>query len=64
VPRDWRVGDKTGSNISGGNTNDIAIIRRADGRTTLICLYLEAPGLSAEARARMVAEEARRLLFP
>ena len=63
VPRDWRVGDKTGQNQT-GNSNDIAIIRRPDGRTILLCIYIDAPGESAERRAKIIADVTHELIRP
>jgi beta-lactamase class A len=63
VPRDWRVGDKTGQNQA-GNSNDIAIIRRPDGRAVLLCIYVDAPGESAERRAKMIADVTHDLMRP
>lgn len=60
VPKGWRVGDKTGRN-SIGNINDIAIIRRPDGRPMLLCIYLVLPGRSSDNRAKAVADVARTL---
>lgn len=63
VPRDWRVGDKTGQNQT-GNSNDIAIIRRPDGRAVLLCIYADAPGAPVESRAKMIADITHELLWP
>jgi beta-lactamase class A len=63
VPRDWRVGDKTGQNQT-GNSNDIAIIRRPDGRAVLLCIYVDAPGESAERRAKTIAYLTHELMWP
>jgi len=61
VPRDWRVGDKTGQNQS-GNCNDIAIIRRPDGQAILLCIYVDAPGEPTERRAKMIADLTHELI--
>lgn len=63
VPRDWRVGDKTAQNQT-GNSNDIAIIRRPDGRAVLLCIYADAPGAPVESRAKMIADITHELLWP
>lgn len=63
VPRDWRVGDKTGQNQM-GNSNDIAIIRLPDRRAILLCIYIDAPGESAERRAKMIADVTHELISP
>jgi beta-lactamase class A len=61
VPWDWRVGDKTGQNQI-GNSNDIAIIRRPDGRAVLLCIYVDAPGEPMQQRAIMIADVTRELM--
>ncbi len=61
VPRDWRVGDKTGQNQT-GNSNDIGIILRPDGRAVLLCVYVDAPGASIERRAKMIEDVTRELV--
>jgi beta-lactamase class A len=61
VPKDWRVGDKTGRSGK-GNTNDIAIIRRPKGETILLCVYAEASAATEGQRARMIAEVARAVI--
>ena len=63
VPSGWRVGDKTGQNQT-GNSNDIALIRRPDGRAVLLCIYIDAPGEPTERRAKMVADVTRELIKP
>jgi len=63
VPRDWRVGDKTGQNQT-GNSNDIAIIRLPDGRAILLCIYIDAPGESAERRAKVISDVTHELISP
>jgi beta-lactamase class A len=55
VPKDWRVGDKTGRSGT-GNTNDIAIIRRPNGEAILLCIYVEAAGATEEQRVKMIAD--------
>jgi beta-lactamase class A len=61
VPPDWRVGDKTGQNQT-RNSNDIAIIRRPDGRAVLLCIYVDAPGEPMHQRAKMIADVTRDLI--
>jgi len=61
VPPNWRVGDKTGQNQT-GNSNDIAIIRRPDGRTILLCIYVDAPAEPMQQRAKMIADVTRDLM--
>ena len=55
VPKDYRVGDKTGRNEA-ANSNDIAIIRRPNGEVILLCVFVDAPGESAERRAKTIAD--------
>ncbi len=61
VPKNWRVGDKTGRNDA-ANTNDIAIIRKPDGRPLILCIFVEAPGQPNDVRAKLIADESRRVL--
>ena len=55
VPSGWRVGDKTGRNDI-GNTNDIAIIRRPDGKAMLLCIFTFAWIVPAKDRAEKIAQ--------
>ena len=57
MPKDWRVGDKTGRGKEA--TNDIAIVRPPSGGPFFLAIYLNAPGLSSEARDNLVAEVAK-----
>lgn len=58
VPKDWRVGDKTGTGGNGAN-NDVGVLWPPDRAPTILTVYLaEAPG-PLEARNAIVAEAAR-----
>lgn len=61
LPPDWRVGDKTGQNQT-GNSNDIGIILRPDGRAVLLCVYVDASGASIERRAKIIEDVTRELV--
>ena len=63
VRRDSGVSDETGQNQT-GISNDIAIIRRPDGRSVLLCIYIDAPGESAERRAKIIADVTHELIRP
>lgn len=57
-PKDWRVGDKTGSGGHGA-TNDVAVAWPPGRAPIIVSAYLaEAPG-SAEARSQVLAEVGR-----
>jgi beta-lactamase class A len=62
VPKGWWVGDKTGRNRA-GNTNDIGIVWRPDGRAMLVSIYTFAPNLPAESRASKIADVTRELIL-
>lgn len=57
VPKDWKVGDKTGRGRN--NTNDIAILRPPGKSPIVLAIYSEGSATSAEARIAMIAEVAR-----
>jgi len=63
VPKEWRVGDKTGGNET-GNSNDIGIIWRPDGRLILLSIYVDFPGEPVNRRAKMIADVTRELIAP
>jgi beta-lactamase class A len=58
VPKDWRVGDKTGRSGRGA-TNDIAILRPPTAGPIFITIYTDAPGETSEGCEKLVAEAAR-----
>ena len=54
LPRDWTVGDKTGTGYApgmGNKTNDIAIIWRQDRAPVVVAAYYESPGYFERIRA-------------
>lgn len=57
-PRDWLVGDKTGTNGS-GNSNDMGVAWPIRGGPLIITAYCEMPAVSAEARNAVIAEVGR-----
>jgi beta-lactamase class A len=58
VPKDWRIGDKTGRGAN-GTTNDIAIIRPANRSPIILAIYSTGSSASPEDRNAMIAEIAR-----
>ena len=58
IPRDWKVGDKTGRSGDGA-TNDIAILRPPTGGPIFIAIYTVDPVDSQEARDRLIADAAK-----
>ena len=58
APKDWRVGDKTGSGEN-GTTNDIAILWPPGGKPILVAAYLTQCARRAEERNAALAEVAR-----
>lgn len=65
LPKDWMVGDKTGSGAY-GTTNDIAVIQPSSGKALVLAVYVTQNEKDAPARrdilreaARLVAEELR-----
>jgi beta-lactamase class A len=60
LPKDWKVGDKTGSGAH-GTTNDIAILWPPGGKPLLFCAYLTHSKLDSANRDRIHASLARAL---
>jgi beta-lactamase class A len=58
VPKDWRVGDKTGRGAK-GTTNDIAILRPPDRSPVFLIIYSAGSSASADARDATIAEVTR-----
>ncbi len=58
VPKDWRVGDKTGTGER-GVTNDVAIFWPPGRKPILVAAYLSAPASTPEARELSFVEVAR-----
>ena len=61
VPKDWRVGDKTGRSGQ-GETNDVAVLYPPNGARIFIAIYSTAPALSDEKRSELVANVAREIV--
>jgi beta-lactamase class A len=58
VPRDWIVGDKTGTSTA-RQTNDVAIVRPPGRRPLLIAAYYDAPRVSMDERETVLREVGR-----
>jgi len=58
LPKNWRVGDKTGSGDN-GTANDVAVVWRPDQAPLIICAYLTGSNAPAEKRNAALAEVAR-----
>jgi beta-lactamase class A len=58
VPKDWRVGDKTGRSGK-GVTNDVAVLYSPSGTRVFLAIYTVAPSVSEEKRSEIVANVAR-----
>ena len=62
LPKDWRVGDKTGSGEHGAS-NDVAVLwPLGGGKPVIVCVYLTETSASFEDRNAAVAEIGRVLL--
>lgn len=61
VPKDWRVGDKTGRSGQ-GEVNDVAILDIPNREPVFVAIYINAPSLSEEKRSEMVANVARQIV--
>jgi beta-lactamase class A len=61
VPRDWRVGDKTGRSGKGA-TNDVAILYPPNGARVFVAIYTVAPSVSEEKRSEILANVAREVV--
>lgn len=60
VPKNWLVGDKTGTNgDKHGIANDIAVLWRPDGAPIIVTAYCEIPSISADERNAVIAEIGR-----
>jgi beta-lactamase class A len=58
VPKEWRVGDKTGRSGQ-GQTNDVAILYPPNGARIFVAIYVNAPSLSDEKRSEILANFGR-----
>ena len=61
VPKDWRVGDKTGRS-GAGQTNDVAVLYPPDGAQIFVAIYMRAPSLSDEKRSEIMAIVTREIV--
>lgn len=60
VPKDWRVGDKTGRN-GRDQTNDVAVLYPPNGAPIFVAICVVAPSLSEESRSEVIANFGRQL---
>src|SRR5690348_993927 len=58
VPKNWRVGDKTGRGANGA-TNDVAVLHPPGKKRIFIAIYTVGSSASEEARLATVAKVAR-----
>jgi beta-lactamase class A len=61
VPKDWRVGDKTGRSGQ-GEVNDVAVLYPPNGARIFIAIYAVAPSLSDEKRSELIANVTREVV--
>ena len=61
VPKDWRVGDKTGRNAQGA-TNDVAVLHPPNGAGIFVAIYVTGPSLSDERRSEIIANLTREII--
>lgn len=61
VPKEWRVGDKTGRSGQ-GQTNDVAVLYPPKGARLFVAIYVTAPSLSDEKRSEILANFAREMV--
>jgi beta-lactamase class A len=61
VPKDWRVGDKTGRSGQ-GEVNDVAVLYPPNGARIFIAIYAMAPFLSDEKRSELIANVTREVV--
>lgn len=58
VPKEWRVGDKTGRSGK-GQTNDVAVLYPPNGARLFAAIYVTAPSVPDEKRSEIVANVGR-----
>lgn len=63
LPKNWRVGDKTGTGAN-GTYNDLAIAWPPQGKPVLITTYLTGATCGDDAAAAILADAARRVTAP
>ena len=61
VPKDWRVGDKTGRSDQ-DVTNDVAVLYPPNGARVFVAIYTVAPSVSDKKRSEIVATVARTIV--
>ena len=61
VPKDWRVGDKTGRSGQ-GETNDVAVLYPPNGARIFIAIYSITPSASGEKQSEIVANTTRAVI--
>ena len=61
VPKEWRVGDKTGRSGE-GETNDVAVLYPPNGARVFVAIYSVAPSASDEKQSEIVARTAREVV--
>ncbi|MFK0164294.1 class A beta-lactamase [Rhizobium sp. NPDC090279] len=60
LPKDWLVGDKTGTNgDKAGNANDIAVIWPSSRAPIIVTAYCQIPAIAADERNAIIAEIGR-----
>ncbi len=60
LPKDWLVGDKTGTNGDKfGNANDIAVLWPSNRAPIIVTAYCEIPGIAPDERNAVIAEIGR-----
>ena len=61
VPKEWRVGDKTGRSGK-GQTNDVAVLYPSNGARMFMAIYSNAPSASDDKRSEIVANVTREIV--
>jgi beta-lactamase class A len=61
VPKDWRIGDKTGRGPH-GEVNDVAVLYPPNGARIFVAMYSKAPSLSDEKRSEVLASVTREIV--
>ena len=59
VPKDWKVGDKTGTGPEGGGANDIAVLWPPGRAPLVVAVYTMGSMTGGEARSAAIAEVGR-----
>jgi beta-lactamase class A len=62
LPKDWTVGDKTGTSDSYGAANDIAIAQPPSGHPVIIAIYTNHTTADAKADNAAIAATAKALV--